>query len=473
MDPTSELPDSFSDWNVQVEPHPGTRGVLDLVFDSPLLEKRITNRVYLPSSYRPDGPALPVMYYLHGTVEPALDNPVVGPVTQHEALLDAIGPGGGARQTDIFRFEEQRDRAQYLLVAPDTAYEDTICETCIWIDGRPDPVPTAPPATAETLPADSFLHQELYPLVEALFNVRHDRGGRGVMGFSMGGVAAYLQGMRHPDQYGVTASISGALDVVDEPGGRGIWESIGYMRDQGYGTAATNEADWRGFNPIDLASNLSGIDHPVFSSTGDACLPPSSLTHEDCMRLPPATNPAAASVEALLARQYALHSRVLPEKGVTETRAQRPGVHGANNHRVYAENVVPLANSVFERDVKKPDTFRYRSTASQFSVWGYDLSVGRSTVEFLDLNDARSDGRSFQLRGSGAVRILTPPTLEAGKSYQVATTADDGTTSASSIVADSDGRLPILVDLGRGQLSNQVLEPTGASPARSMTVEVS
>ncbi|WP_405421903.1 hypothetical protein [Pseudonocardia alni] len=180
MDPTSELPDSFSDWNVQVEPHPGTRGVLDLVFDSPLLEKRITNRVYLPSSYRPDGPALPVMYYLHGTVEPALDNPVVGPVTQHEALLDAIGPGGGARQTDIFRFEEQRDRAQYLLVAPDTAYEDTICETCIWIDGRPDPVPTAPPATAETLPADSFLHQELYPLVEALFNVRHDRGGRGV-----------------------------------------------------------------------------------------------------------------------------------------------------------------------------------------------------------------------------------------------------------------------------------------------------
>ncbi|WFG45925.1 hypothetical protein [Pseudonocardia alni] len=123
--------------------------------------------------------------------------------------------------------------------------------------------------------------------------------------------------------------------------------------------------------------------------------------------------------------------------------------------------------------MKKPDTFRYRSTASQFSVWGYDLSVGRSTVEFLDLNDARSDGRSFQLRGSGAVRILTPPTLEAGKSYQVATTADDGTTSASSIVADSDGRLPILVDLGRGQLSNQVLEPTGASPARSMTVEVS
>lgn len=71
------------------------------------------------------------------------------------------------------------------------------------------------------------------------------------------------------------------------------------------------------------------------------------------------------------------------------------------------------------------------------------------------------------------MRILTPPTFDAGKTYQVATTADDGTTSARSIVADRDGRLPVLVDLGRGQLSNQVLEPTGASPARSITVEVS
>src|SRR5690606_24694246 len=185
-------------------------------------------------SYRPDGPALPVMYYLHGTIQPTLDNPLFGPITKNEALLDAIGPGGGAVQTDIFRFEKQLDKAKFVLVAPDTSRENTICDTCIWQDGQDDAVPNAHPVPAETLPADSFLHKELYPLIEDMFTVRSDRAGRAVMGFSMGGVAAYLQGMRHPDQYALSASVSGVLDVLDEPGGRAIWESMGYMRDQGY-----------------------------------------------------------------------------------------------------------------------------------------------------------------------------------------------------------------------------------------------
>src|SRR5690606_6688733 len=180
-----------------------------------------------------------------------------------------------------------------------------------------------------------FLHKELYPLIEDMFTVRSDRAGRAVMGFSMGGVAAYLQGMRHPDQYALSASVSGVLDVLDEPGGRAIWESMGYMRDQGYGTGLTHEAEWRGRNPKDLASNLSGVDHEVFTSTGDVCLSLSSLQHPDCQRLSPVTNPAAAAVETVIARQYGLNARALPKAGVTETRTQFPGVHGANNHRVY------------------------------------------------------------------------------------------------------------------------------------------
>ncbi|WP_169720961.1 alpha/beta hydrolase [Thermocrispum municipale] len=456
MPSTAGLPDPYRGWNVQITPQAGNANVLDLVFDSPLLHKRITNRVYLPTSYSSTGAPLPVMYYLHGTIASPLDNPVLGPITQHEALLDAIGPGGGARQTDIFQFETQLDRAKFLLVAPDTSYADTICETCIWIDGRQDAIPNVPPLTAETLQADSFLHKELYPLVEALFNVRTDRGGRGVMGFSMGGVAAYLQGMRHPDRYAFVGSVSGALDVVDEPGGRAIWEGLGYMRDQGYGTALTNEADWRGFNPKDLVSNLGGIDAAVLSSTGDACLPATSLLQKDCMRLSPVTNPAAAAVELVLARQYAMHSRELPSKGVNETRVQYPGVHGANNYRVYRDNIVPMANQVFARKVADPQVFDYRTTATSFSVWGYDVTTTRGKVEFLDMTGVRADGRSFQLRGSGSAEVLTPAAFQPGSKHRVVASAADGTSTTREFVADAKGRLPISTDLGSGRVTIQV-----------------
>src|SRR5690606_15332760 len=117
-----------------------------------------------------------------------------------------------------------------------------------------------------------FLHKELYPLIEDMFTVRSDRAGRAVMGFSMGGVAAYLQGMRHPDQYALSASVSGVLDVLDEPGGRAIWESMGYMRDQGYGTGLTHEAEWRGRNPKVPAANHRGVAPEHVTSRRDALL---------------------------------------------------------------------------------------------------------------------------------------------------------------------------------------------------------
>lgn len=472
---TANLPDPYRGWSVQLTPQADNPQVLDLVFDSPLLKQRVTNRVYVPTSYRSAGPASPVMYYLHGTIFSPLDNKLFGPVTQHEALLDAIGPGGGARQTDIFQFQTQLDKAKFLLVAPDTSYEDTICETCIWIDGREDAIPNAHPVTAKPLKADSFLHQELYPLVEHLFNVRTDRGGRGVIGFSMGGVAAYLQGLRHPDRYGFVGSVSGALDVIDEPGVRAIWEGLGYMRDQGYGSALTNETQWRGFNPKDLLANRNGIDGAVFSSTGDACLALGSLLQPDCTRLSPVTNPAAAAVETVLARQYATQSRLLPEHGIAESRVQYPGVHGANNYRVYQDNIVPMANELFARPVAQPTVFGFRSTDAEFSVWGYHVTTARVAPVFLDLADASADGRSFQLRGSGAAQVLTPATFEPGSTHRVDTVADDGTKSEREIVADANGRLPITVDLGSGALLDRLTVPNAlAGPsARTITVHVS
>lgn len=198
---TARLPAPFRDWDVRLTPHPDNPRVLDLVFNSPALRRRITNRVYLPGGYQVDGARWPVMYYLHGSDVPALDNETLRPVTRQEYLANDISAGGGAAQTDLFDFDKPAERARFLVVAPDTSIHEAICETCFWFDGRPHATPNVHPVTAVTLAADSFLHNDLYPLVEALFHARADRGGRGVMGFSMGAMAAYQQGMMHPDQY--------------------------------------------------------------------------------------------------------------------------------------------------------------------------------------------------------------------------------------------------------------------------------
>ncbi|HEV7980364.1 alpha/beta hydrolase-fold protein [Amycolatopsis sp.] len=444
---TANLGFPFSGWDVDVVPYGSNPRVLDVSFNSPLLRQRVTNRVYLPDSYTAAGSSSAVLYYLHGTVLTPLDNPVTKPITDNEALLKAVGQGGGAWQTDIFDFGSQLSRAHFLVVSPDSSATNSVCETCAWIDGRDDIVPNLPPLTATTMPADSFLHQELYPLIQTLFNVRSDRGGRGVAGFSMGAISAYLQDMLHPDDYAFAASVSGALDVVNDPLTQTIWDVNRYLLDQGYGTAITNPVEWHGFNPIDIASNLAGTDTTILSSGGDGCLPLTSLLAPDCVRLPALTNPLAAATETLLAQQFPRYNGFLSTFGVQETRVRYPGVHGANNHLVYSHDIVPLANSVFTRaTTATPAQFSYRTAIPHFTIWGYDITVTRTTAEFLDLTGARVDGRQLVLHGSGVAEIRFPAAFQPGHSYQVDASAS-GSAQTQTVVADSAGRVTAHIPL--------------------------
>jgi len=60
---------------------------------------------------------------------------------------------------------------------------------------------------------EDYLVQELVPLVARSFRTMEDRGGRAIAGFSMGGAAAVFQALRHPDQFSVAASLSGAFEA--------------------------------------------------------------------------------------------------------------------------------------------------------------------------------------------------------------------------------------------------------------------
>jgi len=345
---TDRLPAPFNRWNVSLTPSTSQRGALTLSYRSPRLGITAVNSVYLPADYRDRGAPSPVMYYLHGTVFSYLDNPDLVPVTKNESLFNMVGHGGGYIQTLLQDFPSQVHRAKFLVVAPDTDPDHSWCETCMWINGRPG-APQASPLTARTVPAEDVLLKEVLPLTEALFNTRTDRNGRGIIGFSMGSVGAEIQGFRHPDLFSYIGGISGPFDMVDDPFWSGWLNSNGYFLDQGYGTSVTDTAAWRGFNPKDLAVNWKGVEGYLLISAGDTCQPAPTdpQGRADCRRYDPTANPAAAFGESQMRRSADESVPYLERIGVIAHQFRAPGIHGANNHRVYADDVVPTANQQF------------------------------------------------------------------------------------------------------------------------------
>jgi putative esterase len=442
--------DPFAEWNVTVTPDPTGQGATSVDFTSPALGRRTHNTVYLPADYQAHGAPSPVLCLLHGAVVPALDNPVGRPLAgltgklHTLALTGELGPDGGARQAYLQNFGEQRTRAHFMVVVPDTG-QPAACQTCLWNNGRDDPLPNVSPATARIVPAETFVDTEFIPLVQHLFNTRTDAGGRGIAGFSTGGVGAWLQAMRHPDMFTFVAPISGPYDLIDDLPIRLLFESLGIMRDQGYGTSATEPLQWRRFNPADLVGNLRGAGSTIVASSGDGCVTPGALTDANCRRYSPVLNPDAASLETLARNdmnQYAEPGA--RAAGVQATFIELPGVHGANNAEVYADDILPAANTAFSTARRTSSTFDYTSADHDFSVWDYTIRTGRTADEqFVTLTHARRDGRRFAITGTGRVTLDTPATFTPGKHYAVSYRG----VPPQNITADQDGRLHILVDL--------------------------
>jgi hypothetical protein len=383
------------------------------------------------------------MYFLHGTVlQP-------GATTLRDRDLATLSTSETG-QVLLENFPSQRDRARFLVVAPDVDVSpvntSNWCGTCFWIDGL-DELDPDEPAIAGTVPAETVLYTELIPLVERLFNVRSDRDGRGIMGFSMGAIGALLQGFRHPDRFTFVAAISGLYDIVDEPMASNFVESIGYLRGQGYGTRATDIVWWRNFNPMDLARNVAGAGTRLMLSAGDNCaFPTDPEGAADCAAMAPAQYPIPTAIETMVRNNTDLSLLHLPSVCVRAQQVRFSGVHGANNHRVYAQVIVPVANRVFAESLPEPGQFSYRVADPRFDVWGYRFTVDRSEPGFLSVEYADRDGRTFALRGDGTVTVHTPPLFQPGRQVRVTYSAN-GVTRQQEAVAAPDGRVRLAANL--------------------------
>jgi S-formylglutathione hydrolase FrmB len=166
----------------------GAQGtVISESFYAASLDRDQDLRIYLPEGYDPslDG-GYPVVYWLHGANSHANDPNYNFIFEVLDALISGNDPSAVIQPL--------------VLVMPNGA--------------------ASPYAGSMWVNSDLYGQFEDYVIddvamhVEASYNVRSDRAGRAISGYSMGGMGSMGLALKHPDHYCGVASVSGALDFV-------------------------------------------------------------------------------------------------------------------------------------------------------------------------------------------------------------------------------------------------------------------
>jgi S-formylglutathione hydrolase FrmB len=141
----------------------------DVVFFSHALQREMPYRVFLPQAA--GNQKLPVVYLLHG---------------------GCCGFRDWSNFSDVARFASQG----LVLVMPEGGYS-------YYTNSAQKPQDRFEDYIVIDLPAD----------VERRFPVRNDRGGRAIVGVSMGGFGAVKLALRHPEQFVFAGALSPAIDA--------------------------------------------------------------------------------------------------------------------------------------------------------------------------------------------------------------------------------------------------------------------
>jgi enterochelin esterase-like enzyme len=163
------------------------------------LRHSVRTLVYLPPSYRPDGPPLPTLYLLHGTPGTPDGLFALGVGERLDSLIDSggapamivVAPSGGRR------------------VDSDTEWDDSVADAgARW---------------------GTFVTRDLVAAIDADYPTKRGRGSRAIAGISMGGYGAINLALGHSAEFGIAASWSGYFvsntPQVDGPEGSASWRA--------------------------------------------------------------------------------------------------------------------------------------------------------------------------------------------------------------------------------------------------------
>jgi S-formylglutathione hydrolase FrmB len=280
---------------------------------------------------------------------------------------------------------------------------------------------------------EEYVLRWVVPYIDRHYRTIVDRRARAIDGLSNGGYGAMHLAAKAPDLFSIAGAMSANL------GGRGF---------DGWGDAQDDPAYGHGQTPADLAGNLDDVD--LTFDWGATCV--SDVTVDLCATW-------AFEQSFRLDNQYFQGQlKTVNHRGENEYR-ENEGGHAWRWWSMWLrERHLPFILARITRPVTTPaappTTFRYRSIAPSFSVYGYTVTVTRDVREFLDLTDVRAD--ALTLTGSGRAVVRTAALYPPGRSYMV----DSRTT-----VADAEGRLTFPVDLGPSHTAEQYGTQAMASEA--------
>jgi S-formylglutathione hydrolase FrmB len=392
--------------------------VLELTISTPAFPTPTHVHVDLPAGYEQDrGRRWPVTYYLAGT--------------------------NGTYRSFNDRYEGVRLSADYpsLVVAPngDSGYWSD------WFNNGAG----GPPRY------ESFVIDQLIPLIDERFRTAGTRASRAVMGESMGGYGVMMLAARHPDMFAAASSLSGTLDTNLPGNGAAVTASPalqGAAPDSIYGPRAAEEVRWRGHNPTDLAANL----RPVLLQARSAAAVPDPALGEG-----PADVPTCA-VEAGVDMSTTNFHQALQRLQIPHLYERYPtGCHSDPNFKRQITATFDVFARQFARPAPPPTTFTYRAIEPTFDVFGWDVNADPArALEFFELSTEKAG--SFTLSGSGRTEVTTPADFRPGRRVEVT-----GATT-NTAVADGTGRLRLVVDLGQPNATQQYT--AGASTASTRRV---
>lgn len=291
---------------------------------------------------------------------------------------------------------------------------------------------------------ETYVIDQLLPLIDARFRTIASREQRAIMGISMGGYGSAMLAAEHPDLFADAATLSGAVDSNLPTLAAALSvspEFQGGAVDAIYGPRATQAVRWHGHNPTDLADNLRGLNLQVRTANG---IPAPGIGE----------NPASADTASCLIEGGVYMGTVDFHQALQSLRIPHlyddygPGCHTVANFKREIRDTLDVFRRQFAHPPARPTSFDFASIQPSFGVYGWHVRADpRRALEFLQLTAVRRTG--LTLTGSGSTTVSSPP-LFRGVQQVILSGAIQ-----RAVTPDASGRITFTVDLGTPDTDQQ------------------
>jgi S-formylglutathione hydrolase FrmB len=292
---------------------------------------------------------------------------------------------------------------------------------------------------------ETFHIDQLIPWADTNLRTIPTRADRAIAGLSQGGFCSMSYAARHPDLFSVALGYSGAPDIYydlrDRAGAKGVINATevgldGVPPDTFFGNQATEGINWAAHDPTTLAENLRWTKMYMYWGNGQPG------PYDDA-----STFGGANGIEELI--NY--------DNQDFETRIQSleipayfdPYGNGTHSWPYWTRDLrwsIGAIMADFAHPAPAPSPFTYTSADDSYSVYGWSVSMHRTSREFSTLENVSKGG--FALAGSGSGTVLTPAAYKPGARYRLTLSGDKVASHTVTLKAARNGRLTIPVELG-------------------------